>query len=94
MNNLTEMLASIKQEEVIKLAEELIKENKSFEELVEMIKPLRKRIESDDIEDGKEAMKENMVIMHTMHTVYKEEMDDFMQKAMQEIHKSGVGQNG
>lgn len=91
MNNLQEMLMSVNPKEVVELSEKLEKEGKTFEELRDMLKGLVQRIESDDIEDGKLAMRDNMVVMETMQRVYRDETEELTARTIAKLHEAGLG---
>ncbi len=93
MNNLQEMLMSVNPNEVAELSKKLEKEGKTFEELRDMLKGLAQRIESADIEDGKLAMRDNMVVMETMQRVYRDETEELTARTMAKIHEAGFGKN-
>lgn len=93
MNDLQEMLMSVNPEEVMELSKKLEEEGKTYEELVEMLPELLKRIESDNLEDGKLAMRDNMVVMETMQRVYREETEELTARTMAKIHEAGFGEN-
>ena len=91
MNNLQEMLMSVNTNEVVELSKKLEKEGKTFEELRDMLKGLVQRIESDDIEDGKLAMRDNMVVMETMQRVYRDETEELTARTIAKLHEAGLG---